>query len=86
VDREALRDGQLADLGLGHFAGVGTEGDVDVVGSGGILIQDLEQALGVEGAAGPGDSHDKFHGVSIGAKSVVTRHWVGKRVAFAFIA
>jgi hypothetical protein len=48
----------------------------------------LEQSLGVEGAAGPGDGHDEFHGVSIPAKGAVTRNsnslW-GKRVAFARI-
>jgi hypothetical protein len=25
-------------------------------------VQDLEQALGIKGAAGPGDRHDEFHG------------------------
>ena len=61
VDVEAVGDGELADFGLGDFAGVGAEGDVDFVRGPGVVVEELEEALGVEGAAGAGDGHDEFH-------------------------
>ena len=61
VDLEAVRDGQFADFGLGDFARVGAEGDMDFVRAARIVGEKLEQPLGVKGAAGAGNGHDEFH-------------------------
>jgi len=63
VDGEAVRDGELADLGLGDLPGMAAEGDMDVMlpACGGVVVQDLEQSLRIERAAGPRDGHDEFH-------------------------
>ncbi len=63
MDFHPVGNGQLADFGLGHFPRVGAQRDVDFVRtfSADIVIEELEQALGVEGTAGPGDRHDEFH-------------------------
>lgn len=61
VDLETLRDGHLADLGLGDLCGMGTQGDMDFMRALGIFRQKLKQSLGIEGTACPGDGHNKFH-------------------------
>jgi hypothetical protein len=67
VNGEAVGNGELAGLGLGDFASVGAESDVDFVGTLflSIVVEDLEKALRVKGAAGAGDGHDEFHADTI---------------------
>lgn len=58
---EGRRNGQLAGLGFGDLAGVGTEGNVDFVRPARVIMKKLKQPLGVKRAAGSRDGHDEFH-------------------------
>ncbi len=61
MDLKAHRDSELADLRLGHFPGMSTKGNVNLVRPLGVFMQELKQPLGVDRTAGPGDRHNEFH-------------------------
>jgi hypothetical protein len=62
MDLKSRRNHELPSLGQRDLPGMGAQGDVDLMGTAGILGKHRQQSLGVKGAARPGDRNDQLHG------------------------